>query len=257
MLAVLIVACALMGLGIGSFLNVVIYRVPRGLSVVAPPSACPACHQPIARRDNIPVLSYALLRGRCRSCGTRISPRYPLVELACGALFAGAAARIGFDGTLVSVLAFLAGLLALAMIDLEHLKLPKGVVYTTLYTVALALVTEAAATGQWHRLLVALICAAVWFVLFLALNLASPRYLGFGDVRLAPVLGLELGWFGVNHAILGFFAANLIGTIIGLALIATKKLRRDQPVPYGVFLAMGAALAIYAGPELLTPFHNL
>ncbi len=179
------------------------------------------------------------------------------MELTCAALFAGAAARLGYSATLVSALLFLAGLLALALIDLEHLKLPKRVVYTTLYTVAIALITEAASTAQWHRLLIAAICAAVWFVLFLGLNLASPRYLGFGDVRLAPVLGLELGWFGVRYVILGFFAANLIGSVIGVALIATKRLRRDQPIPYGVFLAMGAALAIYAGPEIMAPFHSL
>jgi leader peptidase (prepilin peptidase) / N-methyltransferase len=257
MLATLIVGCSLLGLVVGSFLNVVVYRVPRGLSVVSPRSACPACHQPIDGRDNIPVVSYLMLRGRCRSCSAPISPRYPLIELAGAALFAGAAARLGYSATLVSVLAFLAGLLALALIDVEHLKLPKGVVYTTLYTVGVALITQTAATGQWHRLLVAAICSAVWFVLFLALNLLSPRYLGFGDVRLAPVLGLELGWFGVRYVILGFFAANLIGSVIGVALIATKRLRRDQPIPYGVFLAMGAALAIYAGPELLAPFHRL
>lgn len=256
MLAALIVNCSLLGLVVGSFLNVVVYRVPRGLSIVSPPSACPECHHPIAGRDNIPVVSYLVLRGRCRSCAAPISLRYPLVELAGAALFAGAAARLGYSATLVSVLAFLAGLLALALIDLEHLKLPKSIVYTTLYTVGVALITQATTTGQWHRLLVAVICSAAWFVLFLGLNLLSPRYLGFGDVRLAPVLGLELGWFGVRYVILGFFAANLIGSVIGVALIATKRLRRDQPVPYGVFLAMGAALAIYAGPELLAPFHR-
>lgn len=257
MLAALIVGCALLGLVVGSFLNVVVYRVPRGLSVVSPPSACPVCHRPIAGRDNIPVASYVMLRGRCRSCGTPISPRYPLIELAAAALFAGAAARLGYGWTLVSVLAFLAGLLALAIIDLEHLKLPKGVVYATLYAVAAILIVLTIATGQWHRLLIAAICAAGWFVLFLGLNAASPRYLGFGDVRLAPVLGLELGWFGVSYVLLGFFAANLIGSVIGITLISTKRMRRDQPVPYGVFLALGAALAIYAGPELLVPFHRL
>ncbi|HVB70878.1 MAG TPA: prepilin peptidase [Acidimicrobiales bacterium] len=257
MLTALIVGCALLGLVFGSFLNVVVYRVPRGLSINSPPSACPICSAPIAGRDNIPLLSFVILRGRCRACGAPISPRYPLVELTSAALFAGAAARLGYSATLVSVLAFLSGLLALALIDLEHLKLPKGIVYTTLYTVGTALVIEAATTRQWHRLLVAAICAAAWFIVFLGLNLLSPRYLGFGDVRLAPVMGLELGWFGVRYVILGFFAANLIGSVVGVALIATKRLRRDQPVPYGVFLALGAALAIYAGPELLSPFHNL
>src|ERR1700719_403726 len=122
MLAALIVGCSLLGLAIGSFLNVVVYRVPRGLSVVSPPSACPVCHQAIAGYDNIPVLSYLALRGKCRSCAAPISTRYPMVELATAALFAGAAARLGYSATLVSVLALFAGLLALALIDLEHLK---------------------------------------------------------------------------------------------------------------------------------------
>jgi leader peptidase (prepilin peptidase) / N-methyltransferase len=257
MLTFLVVGCSIMGLFIGSFLNVVIYRVPLGLSVVSPRSACPVCHHPIAGRDNVPLLSFLALRGRCRWCQSPISPRYPLVELATAALFGGAAARLGYNGDLVSVLAFLAGLLALAIIDLEHLKLPKSVVYATLSTVAASLLIETSVSGQWHRLVVAAACAATWTIVFFAINAMSPRYLGFGDVRLAPVLGLQLGWFGVDYALFGFFAANLIGAVIGLTLIATKRMRRDQPVPYGVFLALGAALSLYAGPELLVPFHNL
>lgn len=256
MRAAVIIGSALAGAIVGSFLNVVIYRVPRGQSIVSPPSACPSCGRPITRRDNVPIVSYVLLRGRCRSCGTSISARYPVVEVLCAALFAGAAAREDFSGDLVSVLIFLGGLLALAVIDLEHLKLPKGVVYATLLGVSTVLFIQAAATGQWRRLLIAAACGASWFVVFYLLNAVSPKYLGFGDVRLAPLLGLELGWFGVGYVLLGFFSANLIGAAIGVTLIATKTIRRDQPVPYGVFLAMGAALALFAGPELLTHFHR-
>lgn len=256
MLALLIVGCGLFGLAIGSFLNVVIYRVPRQLSIVSPRSACPTCSTPILERDNIPVLSWLLLRGRCRTCHSPISARYPLVELACAGLFAGAAARTGFNWDLPAFLVLLASLLALACIDLELLLLPKSIIYPTLVAETGLLLLAAAVTGEWHRLLLAAICAASWFVLFYALNFASPRYLGFGDVRLAPLLGLGLGWLGWRYVVLGFFLANLVGALIGIFLIATKRMNRDQPIPYGVFLAMGAAIAIYAGPALLSPFQR-
>ncbi len=257
MLAFLIGGCALLGLMVGSFLNVVIYRVPRGESVVTPRSRCPSCGVPIKERDNIPVVSWLVLRGRCRSCTAPISPRYLVVEVLTGALFAGAAARLGFNWDLPAFLAMLAGLVALSWIDVEKMILPKKVVYPTLALVALSLLIAAATEGEWHRLLVAIICAASWFAVFFLVNLVSPRALGFGDVRLAPVLGLALGWLGVPYVVLGFFAANLIGAVIGIALLITKRVKRNQPVPYGVFLALGAAFALYAGPELIEWFDRL
>ena len=257
MLALLIVVCAFIGLCVGSFLNVVIYRVPLHESVVSPRSHCPSCNSPIRDRDNIPVLSWLLLRGRCRDCQAPISPRYILVEVATGALFAGAAARLGFNWDLPAFLVLLAGLLALACIDLERLILPKSIVYITLALVVGLLLLDAAVTGQWKKLLVAAICSSAWFALFFLMNLASPRILGFGDVRLALVLGFGLGWLGWRYVVLAFFASNLIGLVISVVLLAGKKIRRDQPVPFGVFLALGTALAIYAGPEILQPLQNL
>jgi leader peptidase (prepilin peptidase)/N-methyltransferase len=257
MLGALIGTCALFGLAVGSFLNVVIYRVPRNESVVSPRSKCPMCDAPIKDRDNIPVLSWLLLKGQCRNCHTPISPRYLFVEVAGGALFAGAAARLGFRWDLPAVLILLAGLLALACIDLEHLILPKKVVYKTLVLVAGLLTLAAAETHQWHNLLVAVISAVAWFVAFFLLNLASPRILGFGDVRLALVIGLGLGWFGWRYVVLGFFSANLIGVVVSLTLIALKKMTRDQPIPYGVFLALGTAFALFAGPEIVPWFANI
>ena len=257
MLAILIAACAFVGLCVGSFLNVVIYRVPLHESIVSPRSHCPSCHSPIRERDNIPVLSWLLLRGRCRDCQVPISPRYMFVEIAGGALFAGAAARVGFNWDLPAFLVLLAGLLALACIDVERLILPKSIVYVTFALVVALLLLDAVVTGQWTKLLVAAICSGAWFVVFFFMNLASPRILGFGDVRLAPVLGFGLGWLGWRYVVLGFFASNIIGLIISVVLLAGKKIRRDQPVPYGVFLALGTAFALYAGPEILRPFQNL
>jgi leader peptidase (prepilin peptidase) / N-methyltransferase len=256
-LGLLVAYCALFGLIVGSFLNVVIYRVPRKESIVSPRSACPTCSEPIAPRDNVPIFSWVFLRGRCRHCHSPISIRYPLIEAATAGLFAGVAARIGFSWTLPAYLVLAAGLLALACTDMEHLILPKRIVYPVLGLVGGLLVAAAAITGHWHDLEVAGLSGVAWFGLFFIMNFVSPRALGFGDVRLAPVLGLALGWLGIRYVLLGFFAANLIGAVIGIALIASKRMSRQQQIPYGVFLAVGTLLAIFAGPELLRPFHSL
>src|SRR5580704_1515708 len=259
MLGLLIGLCALLGLVVGSFLNVVIYRVPRGESIVSPRSACPSCGVPIRERDNIPVLSWLMLRGRCRDCNAPISARYVLVELSCAGLFAGSAARFGHEWDLPAYLALFAGLLALSCIDVEHLLLPKKIVYPVTVLVTFLLLMAAAITGHWHQFVVGVVCAVGWFAVFFALNLISPRILGFGDVRLSLVLGMSMGWLGVGYVVLGFFAANLIGAVIGIGLIATKRMSRSDRIPYGVFLALGCAVAVFAGPELLRPFttHSL
>ena len=256
MLGLLIGLCAVLGLVVGSFLNVVIYRVPRNESIVTPRSSCPTCGAQLRERDNIPVVSWVLLHGRCRDCRAPISMRYPLVELCCAALFAGTAARFGRQWDLPAFLALFAGLLALSYIDVERMILPKKIVYPLTVLVAALLLLAAAMTGKWHGLLIGVICGAVWFAVFLAMNFASPRILGFGDVRLSFVLGLSLGWLGAGYVLLGFFAANLIGAVVGVVLIATKHLDRQTQVPYGVFLAAGCAVAVFAGPEILRPFSH-
>jgi leader peptidase (prepilin peptidase)/N-methyltransferase len=132
--------------------------------------------------------------------------------------------------------------------------LPKKIVYPLTVLVAALLLLAAAETGRWHDYVAGAICAVAWFVVFFGMNLASPRLLGFGDVRLSLVLGLSLGWLGVGYVLLGFFAANVIGAVIGIILIATKRMERQSRIPYGVFLAAGCAVAVFVGPELLRPF---
>jgi leader peptidase (prepilin peptidase)/N-methyltransferase len=248
---ILAIGCAVLGLAVGSFLNVVIYRVPLRESVIKPRSSCPSCSTVIANRDNIPVLSWLVLRGRCRTCRAPISARYPMVEVLTGVLFAGAAIRFGWDWALPAFLVFFAGLLALAFIDLEHLLLPVRIVYPLLAMVSALLVLAAAATGHWRRLLIALICALASFSLFFLINFINPRWLGFGDVRLSSVIGLCLGWLGAGFVILGFFLANLVGAVIGIGLIAAKRLDRKSHIPFGVFLGLGAILAVFIGSPVL------
>ena len=244
--------CAVLGLVVGSFLNVVIYRVPRGESIVRPGSHCPRCGAAVRMRDNIPVVSWLVLGGRCRHCGAGISPRYILVEVLTAALFAAGAVRLGYSAALPAALATIAALVALSAIDLEQLTLPKRVVYPSLIIVVVLLAIAAAKDDAWTRLGVAALCAVAWFLLFFVINLASPRVLGFGDVRLSPLLGIFLGWFGWRFAVVGFFLANLVGAVVGLALIAAHRMDRSQPVPYGVFLAVGAVGTFLAGPAFVS-----
>ncbi len=252
----LIVVCGAFGLAIGSFLNVVIYRVPQKESIVTPPSSCPSCGTELAARDNIPVLSWVLLRGKCRTCGSPISWQYPVVELLTAGLFAAVAGRFGYDWVVPAYLALFAGLVALSWIDVERMVLPKAIVYPVSLLVAGLLLIPAGVYGAWHSYWVAWAFAGGWFLAFYLMWFASPRLLGFGDVRLAPVLGLSLGWLGWRYVVLGFFAANLIGALIGIGLMLAKRAERQSRVPYGVFLAAGLAVAVFWGPQLLSTFQS-
>ncbi len=243
---------AVVGLLVGSFLNVVVYRVPRGLSVVRPRSACPSCDTPLRALDNIPIVSWIVLRARCRTCREPISWRYPLVEGANAVIWSLDALRIGFHPILVAVLIGSSVLLALALIDAETMTLPRVLVYWGLALSALAMLIAAVLSHDVHALLRGLVAGAGWFLVFFALNFASPRALGFGDVRLAGLLGLLLGWWGLGEVLVGFFAANVLGVLVGGFLILTKRRRRDQPIPYGVYLAAGTLFALWFAPALLS-----
>jgi leader peptidase (prepilin peptidase)/N-methyltransferase len=248
------VVCGLLGLCSGSFLNVVIHRVPRKESVVKPRSRCPTCGTQLAERDNIPVLSWVLLKGRCRTCGTRISIRYPVVELTTATLFVAAALRLGLVWELPAFCVFFDALLAISVVDLDLKIIPNRIVYPTLFTVAPLLVVASAAEGDWHRLLDAAIGGAAGFVAFFVIHFVSPGGMGFGDVRLSGVIGLMLGWLGLSYVALGLFLAFLLASVVGIALIAVRQRGRRDHIPFGPFLAAGAIVAVVWGPVILAHY---
>jgi len=251
MTAFLVGVCAVLGLLVGSFLNVVIWRVPRDESIVHPRSRCPSCGNQLRSIDNVPVLSWLFLRGKCHFCGEPISARYPLVELLTGVLFGAAALRLGYDWALPAFLVLFAGLVALSGIDVDHHRLPNKVVYPTLFATAPLLVLAAAATGEWGDLARAAIGGAIGFAILFVIHVVQPRGMGFGDVRLAGVMSVGLGWLGLGHVFLALFLAFLSSAVIGIALIATGiKSRRDR-IPFGPYLALGCVLAVLWGQPIL------
>lgn len=254
---VLVGLAGVLGLLIGSFLNVVIHRVPRGLSLVSPGSACPSCARPVRPRDNIPVLSWLLLRGRCRDCGAPIAGRYPRVELGTGLGFAAVALHVGWTPYLGAALALTACGIALALIDLEHRRLPFQVTaFATVCTVGF-LVVDAVLHGPApvpHALLSTglwlLVYGGTWF-------LTTGRAMGLGDVVLAPVLGLALGWLGWGPSVIGLFAGFVVGAVVGVGLLVTGTAGRRARVPHGPFMLIGAAIGMFAGQPLWSGYLRL
>ncbi len=250
MTTVLVVVMALLGLLVGSFLNVVIWRVPRGESVVRPGSHCPSCGEPVRPRDNIPVLSWLLLRGRCRDCSAPISRRYPLVEVLTSVVLVVLTLRIGAEASLPAFLYLGVIGVALALIDIDVKRLPNVIVLPS-YVVASALLLLAAVVGEdWRRLLHAAVGMAALYGLYFLLALAYPRGMGFGDVKLAGVLGLYLGWLGWAELVTGAFLGFLLGALWGGSLMLVRRAGRRSMIPYGPFMLAGALLAILAGDAL-------
>jgi leader peptidase (prepilin peptidase)/N-methyltransferase len=250
MTAFLVVVCGLGGLLIGSFLNVVIWRVPRGESIISPPSACPSCGERIRPRDNVPVVSWLLLWGRCRSCHAPISARYPLVELLTGLVFAVLAARIGAEAELPAFLYLGAIGVALALIDLDVKRLPNAIVLPS-YAVAGVLLGAAAVFGHdLGSFLRAVLGMAALFGLYFVLALVYPAGMGFGDVKLAGVLGLYLGWLGWGEVVSGGFLGFLLGGVVGGALMVARRAGRKSQIPFGPFMLAGAFAAILWGGAL-------
>jgi leader peptidase (prepilin peptidase)/N-methyltransferase len=250
----LLVLVGLLGLAIGSFLNVVIHRVPAGLSVVSPPSHCPDCSSPIRARHNIPVVGWLLLRGRCASCGLPIPARYPLVEALTGVLFVlvtWRAVQLDQLAAVPALLAFTAVGVALSAIDLDVRRLPDVLVLPAYPLLAGLLAVAAGARGDWGSLGRAALGAALLFGCFLAMTLAYPAGMGFGDVKLSGVIGLVLGWFSWSTLAVGAFAGFFLGALVGVVVMATSPLGRKAAVPFGPFMVAGALLALWVTDPLV------
>jgi leader peptidase (prepilin peptidase)/N-methyltransferase len=242
-----IVVAGLFGTLIGSFLNVVVYRVPRGLSVVAPPSACGSCHHQIRPYDNIPLVSWLVLRGRCRDCQAPISEIF-----AAPSGTAAAAAALA----LVAFLYLAAISIALALIDLDVQRLPDVIVLPSYAVGVFLLGASALLSGDLGALATAGIGMVGAFVLYLVLALARPGGMGMGDVKLAGVIGLYLGWLGLPELIVGVAAAFLLGGLAGIVLLAVRR-RAGTTMPFGPWMLLGAWVGAFAGPALADSYLKL
>jgi leader peptidase (prepilin peptidase) / N-methyltransferase len=242
-----VLLAGVLGALVGSFLNVVVHRLPRGESLALPGSCCPSCGTPIKPYDNVPVVSWFLLLGRCRHCAAPIPVRYPALELLTALAFAAVVAVHGVDERLVLELPFVAVLIAVAGIDLEHRIVPNRILLpAAIWGLGAAVLV---ATPDLPELLIA---GAAAFALLLAAAVAYPAGMGMGDVKLAGVMGLYLG-LSVAPALFVAFAA---GTIVGLAVIALGGGDRKTAVPFAPFLAAGGLVALLAGSELIELYSD-
>ncbi len=251
MIAFEVIVAAVLGATLGSFLNVVAHRLPRGESLVSPGSHCPSCDTAVKPYDNVPVLAWMWLRGRCRSCRGKISPRYPLVEAATAALCVGVvAARSDAVGIALGLLTVLV-VVPVALIDLEHHVIPNRITAPAAI-LALALGTALDPSGEPSRL----IAAAAAGGLFGLAAVVSPRGMGMGDVKLAGLLGLLLG----SSVAPALMIALLSGVLVGLVVLARRAPgeRRAAGVPFGPFLALGGVAAIFCGHAIVAAYlHQL
>jgi leader peptidase (prepilin peptidase)/N-methyltransferase len=236
------------GVVVGSFVTVVVGRVPAGESVVTPRSRCPSCGAPIGARDNVPVLSWLWLRGRCRACGARISIRYPLLELATGVLFAGTAAVYEPIYVVAMLCAFGAVMISVAAIDLERRIIPNRITYPAFPAFAAAIVVGWA-LGQGLSPGRAVVGALAYGGAFFLIAFIAPRGLGMGDVKLTALIGLVTGSLGLRYVGVAAGAAILLGGIGGiLALLGGRG--RKSAIPFGPFLAAGAVVAVLWGERI-------
>jgi len=243
-----VVLAGVFGAVVGSFLNVVVRRLPRGESLVHPRSRCPSCGTQIAGYDNIPILSWLVLRGRCRHCQAPISPRYPAVELLTAVTFAAVVLVGGLDDDLVLELPFVAALIALAGIDYDHKLLPNRIVYPLAVwgLVATVLVDR-------DDLVEHLVAGAGAFLFLFLAVLAYPRGMGMGDVKLAGAMGLYLGVSVIPALLIAF----LSGSIVGIVILAREgAAARKKAVPFGIFLALGGIVAVLVGPDLVELYED-
>ncbi len=240
-------AAAALGAAVGSFLNVVIHRLPRGESLVHPPSRCPACGHRIRPWHNVPVLGYLVLRGRCRDCGRPISPRYPLVEALVAGLAAGLWARYGLSPAFAAYFVLVAGLVAVTFIDLDYRIIPDAL---SLGGMAAGFASSFVTGLGWIQSLLGIAAGAgiLWAVAWGYEAVTGREGMGFGDVKLLGAIGAFLGWKAVLFTV---FVSSVSGAAAGLAWIALKGRDMRFEIPYGPFLALGAVLYVFSGPELV------
>ena len=243
-------ACAVLGLYVGTFVNLLVDRVPDKLSVSPLRVGCRRCPDASAGTRRLPLLPW-VLRRRCPTCGEGVLPRYALIEVVTGLLFGGAVLRFGADPALPAYLVFFASLVAVSVIDLEHQIIPNRIVYPTIMLCLPLLALAALAEGDLDPLVRALVGAAAAWVLLFVVHLISPAGMGFGDVRLAFVLGLFLGWLSLGHVVSGVFLGFVLGAVVGLGLVLFSGRSRKDSVPFGPFLAGGAVLAVFFGRPLI------
>ena len=256
-MALLVAFTAVLGLIFGSFGTVASWRIPRRETIVSGRSHCPKCGAQITALENIPVLSWLLLRGRCRHCGNPISARYPLIELTTGILFGLSAAKFEWSVETFVFAAFFWVLVVLTVIDLDHKLLPNRVVYPAFVVGWAGLVAAAIVDGTTDRLLDAAIGAGIFGGTFFLIALIAPRGMGFGDVKLAFVLGTFLGYVRIGLVPLGMFLEFLIGALTGVAVMLVGGGDRKMQIPFGPFLALGTVLAIFVGDPLLDAYLGL
>ena len=249
-----VAGCLLLGLILGSFGNVVIARVPEGAALRFPPSTCPRCGTAIRPYDNVPVLSWVVLRGRCRSCEEPISIEYPLVEVACGLLFAAIGWRIGLTWALPGFLLYGWLLLIVAVIDLHTRRIPNRLTYPLTPALLVLLTGAAVLEGTPAVAVRSVLAGLVSFALLFVLALVNPRGMGMGDVKLAAFIGLGLGYLGWGHVWLGLLLGFLGGGVIAALLLALRLRTRKDHIPFGPWLALGAIVALLAGQPIIDSY---
>ena len=241
----------LIGSLFGSFANVAIYRVPLGRSVVRPRSACPSCSTTLSGIENVPVVSWLVLRGRCRHCQARISVRYPLVEVATATVWVVLAMKIGWKPELPAYLIFGTTLVILTAIDLDVRRLPNKVLAWASLVGAVLFGLAAVVKGDVTPLVHGLEGALAYGVPMLVIGLISPAGMGMGDVKFAPYLGFHLGWLRLGFVPVGAFLGFLFGAVIGALLMAVGRAGRKTKIPFGPFMALGTFVCILAGDTIL------
>lgn len=258
-MTILVVLIGFFGLLVGSFLNVVICRIPLKRSIVSPPSACMRCGTEIEWYDNIPIFSWILLGGKCRACNSSISIRYPIVELGTGVFFGVVAWKFhsSADSLLIAFLYLAAASIALSLIDLDTHTLPNWIVLPSYLVGVLLLSTAGIVSGNYSAMLRAGIGMVALWSLYLVIALIYPGGMGFGDVKFAGVLGLFLGYLGWDALVVGAFAAFVLGGFFSLALLALRKVNRKGGIPFGPWMLAGAWVGVLLGEPIAQEYFSL